>query len=415
MGPEIIRAEHLVKSFTVRKPKSVRDHLFVATRGRDQGLTRRVDALADVSFSIHAGESVGIVGPNGAGKTTLLKLIGNIVTPDSGRLFVRGRTAALLALGTGFHPDLSGRDNIYLNAALLGLSKTQTNRVFDAIVEFSGLDWTFIDTPVKFYSTGMYVRLAFSVAVHSDPDILLVDEVLAVGDEAFQAKCLDKIGQFQSEGRTILFVSHRSTQVAEVCDRVLVIQHGSVVEDDTPLVALRRLRDIYQGQADAERQAVQARSAEPVLIESVRLTSIPETFPHSQYQVVSRPGFDLEVHCDLDFRRPTPDWSLSVLIETTMGEERLATDSGQSLKMKLPEAVGRQHVRVTFPDLRLGVGDYAVSVIVRDSEGNRLGENLRAAVFAVRWAENTQGVVYSEARLDLLGGGSARECSDGPG
>ena len=154
-----------------------------------------------------AGSTVGLIGPNGSGKTTLLKLIGGILQPTTGTVEHRGRLAALLELGAGFHPDLTGRENVYLNASILGLSRKQTDKYFDAIVDFSGIE-QFIDTQVKFYSSGMYVRLAFAVAVHVDPDVLLVDEVLAVGDEPFQRKCMDRIRQFQHEGRTIVLVTH---------------------------------------------------------------------------------------------------------------------------------------------------------------------------------------------------------------
>ncbi|MDR1077058.1 MAG: ABC transporter ATP-binding protein [Propionibacteriaceae bacterium] len=213
MALEAVVAQNLVKSFTIRKQKSLKENIVNARRGR--AFNERFRALDDVSFQITAGESVGLVGPNGSGKSTLLKIVGGILAPNQGRVQVRGRLAALLELGAGFHPDLSGRDNIYLNASLLGLSRAETERYFADIVDFSGIP-DFIDTQVKFYSSGMYVRLAFAVAVHVDPDVLLVDEVLAVGDEPFQAKCMDKIRQFKQEGRTIVFVSHSTAQVTAV-------------------------------------------------------------------------------------------------------------------------------------------------------------------------------------------------------
>ena len=217
---DVIRVEHVTKRFALRKVKSLKESVFAVARG--QANSERFTALDDVSIEIAAGESVGLVGPNGSGKSTLLKLIGGILAPDAGRVSVRGRLAALLELGAGFHPDLTGRENVYLNASILGLSRSETDRYFDDIVDFSGIPER-IDSQVKFYSSGQYVRLAFAVAVHVDPDILLVDEVLAVGDEPFQVKCMEKIRQFQREGRTIVLVSHSAGQVAAVCDRALVL------------------------------------------------------------------------------------------------------------------------------------------------------------------------------------------------
>ncbi|MDR2620469.1 MAG: ABC transporter ATP-binding protein, partial [Propionibacteriaceae bacterium] len=200
MGTEVIRLTDVSKTFTVRTQRSLKDQLVNLVRHQRDGDFR---ALDHVDLSIAAGESVGLVGPNGSGKSTMLKVIGGILRPNSGKVQVRGRLAAMIELGAGFHQDLTGRENIFLNAAILDLPKSLTRDYFDSIVEFSGIS-EFIDTQVKFYSSGMYVRLAFAVAVHVDPDVLLVDEVLAVGDEPFQVKCMEKIHQFQQEGRTIV-------------------------------------------------------------------------------------------------------------------------------------------------------------------------------------------------------------------
>lgn len=201
-------------------------------------------ALKDISFDVNWGETVGLVGHNGSGKSTLLKCIAAILQPTSGEIRVRGRVAAMLELGAGFHPELSGRENIYLNAALLGVAKKDIDLRFDDIVEFSELG-PFIDNQVRYYSSGMYTRLGFAVAVNVDPDILLVDEVLAVGDENFQRKCFDKVEEFQREGRTIVFVSHSPDIVRRVCDRAYVLDHGIVVGEGTAPEAISILRE-YQ-------------------------------------------------------------------------------------------------------------------------------------------------------------------------
>lgn len=184
-------------------------------------------ALREVSFEILSGEAFGIIGPNGAGKSTLLKLMAKIIQPTSGDITVRGRVSSLLELGAGFHPELTGRENVYLNAALFGVSQAEAQDRYEQIVEFSELE-DFVDVPLKHYSSGMYMRLGFAVAANILPEILLVDEVLAVGDEAFQKKCLGKIEQFRSQGGTIVFVSHDLQTVQKVCNRGLWLDHGRV-------------------------------------------------------------------------------------------------------------------------------------------------------------------------------------------
>lgn len=188
-------------------------------------------ALRDVSFTVEQGEVLGIIGRNGAGKSTLLKILSRVTAPTSGRIKVKGRIASLLEVGTGFHPELTGRENIYLNGAILGMSRREIERKFDEIVDFAEVE-KFIDTPVKRYSSGMYVRLAFAVAAHLEPEILVVDEVLAVGDAAFQKKCLGKMGDVAREGRTVLFVSHNMGAVVKLCETGIVLEQGSIVKQE---------------------------------------------------------------------------------------------------------------------------------------------------------------------------------------
>ena len=199
-------------------------------------------ALRDVSFDVKEGETVGILGRNGSGKSTVLKCVCGVLQPTDGQVVVRGKLAGLLELGAGFQQDLSGRENIYLNGSMLGLSKREVDRLFDDIVDFAELG-QFIDNQVKFYSSGMYVRLGFAVAVNVDPDVLVVDEVLAVGDERFQRKCMDRIKRFQREGRTILFVSHSPDQVRAICDRAVVLSDGEMVGQGPPGEAVRLFRE----------------------------------------------------------------------------------------------------------------------------------------------------------------------------
>lgn len=190
-------------------------------------------ALQDISFQISQGETFGLVGDNGSGKSTLLKCMAQILFPNKGSISMSGRVAALLEVGSGFHPELSGRENIYLNGSILGMTKKEIDSKFDEIVDFSGVR-EFIDQPVKNYSSGMYVRLGFSVAIHVDPDILLVDEVLAVGDETFQKKCFEKFEDLRMRGKTVVIVSHALSTMAEMCDRVAWIQNGVLRMVGTP-------------------------------------------------------------------------------------------------------------------------------------------------------------------------------------
>lgn len=239
----IVSVRNLGKTFKVTHHNSLKER--IVDFGRYRKTVEQFRAVEDVSFDLAVGETLGLIGHNGSGKSTLLKMIGGIISPTSGEVLRRGRMAALLELGAGFHPDLTGRENIYLNAAILGLTKRDATKVFDAIVDFSGIE-NFIDTQVKFYSSGMYVRLAFSVAVHVDPDLLLVDEVLAVGDEPFQNKCMQRIRDFQKEGRSIVLVTHSSEQVQDICSRTIVMDSGNLVFDGGTKEGLAALHRIYE-------------------------------------------------------------------------------------------------------------------------------------------------------------------------
>jgi lipopolysaccharide transport system ATP-binding protein len=202
-------------------------------------------ALKDISFEVKQGERIGIIGRNGAGKSTLLKIISRITEPTTGRIGINGRVASLLEVGTGFHPELTGRENIFLNGAILGMTKAEIKRKFDEIVDFAEIE-KFLDTPVKRYSSGMYVRLAFAVAAHLEPEILIVDEVLAVGDLAFQKKCLGKMGEVSQGGRTVLFVSHNMQAVRNLCPRSLLLNEGEIIHDAETNAVLHNYNEILR-------------------------------------------------------------------------------------------------------------------------------------------------------------------------
>jgi lipopolysaccharide transport system ATP-binding protein len=239
MNDTAIQVEHLSKEYKIsiakKRHDTLHDELINIWQNlfhyRKQNASRCiVNALENVSFHVHRGETVGIIGKNGAGKSTLLKILSRITEPTSGEVRIYGRVAGLLEVGTGFHPDLTGRENVYMNGALLGMTRNEINRKFEEIVDFSGIE-KFIDTPVKRYSSGMYLRLAFSVAAHLEPEILFVDEVLAVGDASFQKKCLGKMDEVSKQGRTVLFVSHQLPMIKTLCRRVLLLQDGKLSMD----------------------------------------------------------------------------------------------------------------------------------------------------------------------------------------
>jgi len=232
-GPEV-EFRNVSKSYALQEGRTLREFVPALLRGKGWG--EQFFALSDVSFTIEHGETVGLIGRNGSGKSTALKLIAGVTAPTSGEVSVFGRISPLIELGAGFHPDLTGRENVNLNASILGMTASEVREQFDAIVDFAELR-EFIDTPVKRYSSGMYMRLGFAVAVHADPDVLLVDEVLSVGDTFFQEKCLDKMHEFKERGVTIVVVSHSPELVAKFCNRAIWLDHGRLVAEG-PAAAL---------------------------------------------------------------------------------------------------------------------------------------------------------------------------------
>lgn len=248
----IIDVREASRRFVLHKQRPQTFHeLFVRTLQRDRSVGEEFWALRDVTLTVYPGESVGIIGRNGSGKSTLLKLIAGLMQPTDGTVAVGGTVAALLEVGAGFHPDLSGRENIHLNGAFLGRSKREIQRILPEIVAFSELEY-FIDVPVKHYSSGMYMRLGFSIAIHVDPDILITDEVFAVGDDAFKAKCEVAIAEFRRRGKTMLFVSHALPQIVGLCDRAIWLEGGKALADGSSDEVARQYRaSLFAADADA--------------------------------------------------------------------------------------------------------------------------------------------------------------------
>lgn len=312
-------------------------------------------ALRDVSLEVGRNETAGLIGPNGSGKSTLLKLVAGIIRPTKGRIETRGRIASLLELGAGFHPDLTGRENVYLNASILGLTRRETDQHFDDIVAFSELE-PFIDTQVRHYSSGMYVRLGFAVAVHVDPEILIVDEVLAVGDEAFQRKCIDRIRRFQSEGRTIVFVTHAVEVVRNICNRAFFLHKGRLEAEGEPADVIRAYREQIHGQAHLEARPLEERGDLKVRIMGVRITD-----SDGLDRAVFRAGEDLYVTIDIEAASPVADPMVGIAIYDERETLILGTNSDIE-GVPLGTLHGKTRVAFVCRQIPMRDGRYAVTV-----------------------------------------------------
>jgi ABC-type polysaccharide/polyol phosphate transport system ATPase subunit len=354
MGDVAIRFEHVSKRFALgERFDSLRDLVPALARrllGRGEGEARKGDfwALKDVNLEVRKGEALGIVGHNGAGKSTMLKHLAGIMVPTKGRIEVDGRLSALIEVGAGFHPDLTGRENVYLNGVILGMTRTEVARKFDEIVDFSGLE-AFIDTPVKRYSSGMYARLGFSVAAHLDPDILVIDEVLSVGDFVFRQKSLMKMRSVAAGGATVLLVSHNLRNLIELCPRSVLLEGGSMLADgDTP--------GIIQAYLARERAKLGVERGKDVAIQSVVLRG--PRGPESTFRPGDQAWIDITFRANRDCVNVATilqvlDDGLSNVLHTSserLGEPPVALRQGQSCTVRLQLAMhlagGTYHIGV---------------------------------------------------------------------
>jgi lipopolysaccharide transport system ATP-binding protein len=316
-------------------------------------------ALRDVAFEVEQGDVVGIIGPNGAGKSTLLKILSRITDPTEGSVRVRGRLSSLLEVGTGFHPELTGRENIYLNGAVLGMRRHEINARFDEIVAFADLT-RFLDTPVKHYSSGMYVRLAFAVAAHLEPEILVVDEVLAVGDLAFQRKCLGKMSEVSRQGRTVLFVSHNVPAVEHLCRSGLVLQQGRLVFRGAAREAIEHYLRMAAGGVEGQSHVVDLRRAPrrtpgaPVLLQQLVLLAADGKPLEGGLGV----GAPFEARIGLVLERPTVGLELVIRFDSLLGQRVLVASSTFDPAFARDERSGPQTASCQIPSLTLVPGDY---------------------------------------------------------
>jgi lipopolysaccharide transport system ATP-binding protein len=315
-------------------------------------------ALRDASFEIKRGEVLGIIGPNGAGKSTLLKMLSRIIDPTEGRAAIRGRVGSLLEVGTGFHPELTGRENVFLNGAILGMKKEEIKAKFDDIVAFSGVE-KFIDTPVKHYSSGMHVRLAFAVAAHLEPENLLVDEVLAVGDVGFQKKCLKKIGEVVGEGRTVLFVSHNMAAIRSLCDRAILIDQGRVVLDgEASEVVSSYLASAVSGLSEGEiswKTDAEAPGEHGLKLRAIRLKQEDGTIS-SVFDVEKA----IRIEIVYEVKTSLPGLTIRLGFLTSTGE--VAFQSNDKSVRKDTVGPGRHRSTCIIPGNLLNVGEYIVRV-----------------------------------------------------
>jgi len=369
-----------------------------------------IPALEDVSFTVQRGEAFGMVGSNGSGKSTLLKILAGILKPTSGEVVVDGRVAALIELGAGFHPEISGRENIFINGAVLGLSRKEIARRFDDIVEFSGLG-DFMEEPVKNYSSGMYVRLGFAIAIHTDPDVLLVDEVLAVGDESFAHRCLRRIEEFLAQGKTLVLVSHSLPLVQEYSDRVLWLERGEARLVGEP----RRVVDAYREAVAEEegREHQRAKEARQRADESgaggegeaggisrwgsgqaeITAVRLLDEQGSERYHFRSGEGVVIEISCQA--RETLDDFVFGVAVSTPRGVECWGTNTW--LEGFEPERMqGRQRVRVNCPSLRLAPGDYVLDVAVHSRDGAPYDYRKSVLTFTMTAPNGGVGVYFPE-------------------
>lgn len=373
MSEYVLQAEGLSKHYQIQKnvgywhrnQRVLVDDIMQFARqiGGEKTSDKKVSfwALKDVSFTVNPGDVIGIIGRNGAGKSTLLKLLGRVISPTSGRAILYGRIGSLLEVGTGFHSELTGRENIYISGAVIGMRRAEIKRKFDEIVAFSGVE-AFLDTPVKRFSSGMEIRLAFSVAAHLNPQILLVDEVLSVGDASFQQKSLQKISEVSHNGGAILFVSHNMTTVASICSQAIVLEQGRVSFPLGPVTAAveHYLSNIAQDQA--------------ALLEMGRQGSSPGSIKITGFSLLGADGTHLEtltsgmpVNFKLDYESvqatPLDHFNLSILIKTLKGDV-IANLNNQSVSGPLTLSPGSGQVICSLARLPLAPGNISITLLV---------------------------------------------------
>jgi ABC-type polysaccharide/polyol phosphate transport system ATPase subunit len=393
--PGEIVVEHAARSFRVypRESRALKDLVLARRHARGS----EVWALRDVSFEVHPGSAVGLVGRNGSGKTTLLRLLSGIVKPTSGRVAVGGRVGSLLELGAGFHPDMTGRENVYLNGSIHGLSRTTIREKLDEIVAFAGLE-DFIDLPVRTYSSGMYMRLGFSVAAHIQSDVLLLDEVFAVGDEQFQRKCFGKIAEFKNRGGTILFVSHDAQAVERLCDRAVLLREGEVAFDGSTEEAIAEYRRLLAADASPDELGAGLRewgSGEAHIVSA----QLVDDGGHERAQFASGEPLTLRILVDAEAGVEAPAVSLELRDDGGLVLGRVQQSTAE---LGWRPGRGRRELLFTLDRLPLADGRFHLRFALTDGETGRLLHSLDDAVrFFVFPAGEASGTVLLEGAWSM--------------
>jgi lipopolysaccharide transport system ATP-binding protein len=410
MSDPVIRCENLGKSYVLRhdgdRPgyRTLREDLLslpsrLQAAWRNHGTGEEFWALRKVSFEVRPGEVIGVIGRNGAGKSTLLKILSRITAPTAGGVDLHGRVGSLLEVGTGFHPELTGRENIFLSGAMLGMRRSEVRAHFDAIVAFAEVE-QFLDTPCKHYSSGMYTRLGFAVAAHLRTDILLVDEVLAVGDASFQQRCLGKMAEVAGGGRTVLFVSHNLGAIGSLCPRTLWLDHGELHQDGPSREVIERYLADVAGQAGTA--ATAAAPAGPAWLVSARLAERNGTARQAfsmtepvrvecEYQVAQAGGYTLSVQ--------VKEFDFSPVVHCTSGDAGFA----------VPGTTGRHRIAVEVPDMQLYPGRYWLRLALtqtatgRQHDLDRIGFQIEQDfTLCTRPLPRQAGLVYRRAEWTVL-------------
>lgn len=368
-----------------------------------KGSSDIVWSLRDINFEVNQGDAVGIIGKNGAGKSTLLKLLSRVTSPTTGHIKVKGRIASLLEVGTGFHPELSGRENIYLNGAILGMRKKEITRKLDEIIDFSGVE-RYIDTPVKRYSSGMYVRLAFAVAAHLESEILIVDEVLAVGDAEFQKKCLGKMGDIsKGEGRTVLFVSHNMTAVKSLCTKGILLENGLIASNDV----IENVIDKYLTTNSSENESglLVFDKDKEVYVKKIQ---IEEQFNgNHKTTAFLRMGSVLKINYEVSSTRKVTNFKTSLLIKNSFNAVVCAIRTHEMLNQTI-SFNQNLNISLTIDDLLLMPGEYSLTIGIADSFGTiEVVEDCKKFTIVENDIYQTgripkgNNIVYSKAKWEL--------------
>lgn len=368
----VLTVDNLTKSFRLHSEKN--NSLKQLIAGKKKNKYEEFTALRNITFQVNEGEVFGVIGHNGSGKSTLLKCMAGILQPNEGSVRVSKRMSALLELGAGFHPELSGRDNVFLNAAILGMSRRDIAGRFDEIVDFSGLEG-FIDSPVKTYSTGMYVRLAFAVAINVDPQLLIIDEILAVGDVTFQQKCMEKFVDFRNEGRTIVLVTHAMASVKDMCDRAIWLEHGNLAAEGDPSELVDAYTERMLGERNRSDGEISRRGSGEIRIDRVELFSDRASTGVKRF----RTGDDVTIrlHYTADKAIPTPVFSFAI---EHLGGATVTEPSTRDVGL-IPRTVsGTGVIDVTLSDVPLLPGTYDLHTSITDFNRQHIYDHVQVAL-----------------------------------